>query len=248
MIPKTINIPIELCFDALSTKKVRPLQVFVYLKLKCSGKIKISQQFLKNIANDLGLKSSKTVITSIVDLQNRQWISKSNKSGYYFVKGFESIRKLLNLSKRAGAEFIINDIKNFKAFLIAAIISHLINLQQRRLKAVERSKGDSKTSAFKQSLYYPMANAALAKIMGISISTAFEWKKLAEKQGYIKIRAIPRKIDYLNPHILNQFKKYGDMPSNQLRLKNGIIYEQQPDIVLSTVTLRRRRKLMNSDV
>src|SRR5665811_967091 len=102
MIPKTINIPIELCFDALSTKKVRPLQVFVYLKLKCSGKIKISQQFLKNIANDLGLKSSKTVITSIVDLQNRQWISKSNKSGYYFVKGFESIRKLLNLSKRAG--------------------------------------------------------------------------------------------------------------------------------------------------
>lgn len=243
MFLKTINIPIELCAYALSAKIVRLLQVLVYLKLKCSGKIIINRQFLKIIATELGIKSIKTIETSIADLQKRQWISKSNRSGYYFVKGFERIRKLHNFRRRNGAEFSINDIKKFKAFLISAVISNLINAQKRRLRAVERPKGGSKTSAFKQSLFYPVANGALAKILGISISTAYEWKKMAKKQGYIKIRANSRKMDYLDPETLNQFKKYGDISVKGIRTKKGHVFEQLPDNVYSKVSLRRRRKL-----
>lgn len=243
MFLKTINIPIELCFDALSKRRVRSLQVYVYLKLKCSGKIKIDQQLLKIIANDLGLKSIKTIKTIVADLIDAQWISKSNKSGYYFVKSFERIRKLHNFRRRAGAEFSINDIKNFKAFLIAAIISNLIYAQKRRLEAVERSKGGSKTSAFKLSFFYPVANVALSKILGISVSTAFEWKRLAEKKGYIKIRNNSRIIEYAQQQFLNDLKKYGDIPVKKIRVKNGKVYEQLPDNVYSKVSLRRRRKL-----
>jgi len=243
MFTKTIIIPIEICAYALTKKEVRALQVFIYLKLKCSGKIKINQQFLKNIAIELGLKSIKPIKTSIADLLLRHWISRSNKSGYYFVKGFERIRKLHNFRKRTGAECSISDIKNFKAFLIASVISNLIIAQKRRLRAVERTKGGSKTSAFKQSFFYPVANGALAKILGISISTAYEWKKLAKKQGYIKIRANSRKIDYLDPETLNQFKKYGDRPVKGTRTKKGHVFEQLPDNVYSSVSLRRRRKL-----
>jgi hypothetical protein len=243
MFLKTINIPIEICSDALKKRRVRALQVFIYLKLKCSGKIKIDQQFLKNTANELGLKSIKTIKASITDLLHRHWISISNKSGYYFVKGFDRIRKLHNFQKRNGAEFSIDDIKKFKAFLIAAIISNLINAQKRRLKAIELSKGGSKTTAFKQSFFYPVANGALAKILGISISTAYEWKKLAKKQGYIKIRANSRKIDDLYPETLNQFKKYGDKSVKGIRTKKGHVFEQLPDNVYSKVSLRRRRKL-----
>lgn len=243
MFIKTYNIPIELCSYALSKKRVRALQVYVYLKLKCSGKIMIDQQFLKKIANDLELKSIKTIKIIIAELINEQWISKSEKSGYYFVKSFERIRRFLNLRKRTAAEVSINDIKNFKAFLIAAIISHLINAQKRRLRAVERTKGSSKTSAFKQSFFYPVANAALAKILGISVSTAFEWKRLAEKQGYIIIRNNSSVIEQAQPQFLKDLKKYGDIPGKRIWVKKGKVCEQLPDNVYSKVSLRRRRKL-----
>ena len=56
MAKKPIIIPVELCYVALSNKKVRQLQVFIWLKLNCSGKIKITQEVLENMAKDFGLK------------------------------------------------------------------------------------------------------------------------------------------------------------------------------------------------
>lgn len=140
MVKKPIIIPIEVCQDALTNKTVRKLQVFIWLKLNCSGKIKINPDVEKSIAQSIGVKSHKTVKSSIQYLLEKQLITRSKKSGYYFVKGFESIRRVEGFTKRTGAEFNLKYIKNFKGFLVAAVISQLISVQKRRLWVIERKK------------------------------------------------------------------------------------------------------------
>ena len=53
-----------------------------------------------------------------------------------------------------------------------------------------------------------------------------------------------RVIDFAQPQFLNDLKKYGDIPSEKMRVKKGLVYEQLPDKVHSMVSLRRRRKIV----
>ena len=244
MISHRIIIPINLCFEALNNKKVRDLQVFVWLKMHSSGKIIITTEVLHKMKTDLGIKSVKTVKSSLSKLEMKKWITRSPKSGFYFIKSFERIRISENYIRRTGAEFNITDIKNFKGFLVSAVISHMISIQKRRLWKTERSKRGSITVFHKPHLFFPIANEALAKIFGISISTAYEWKKLAAKQGFIKIRKNFEKVQNVTPAQINDFKKYGSLPADHLRIRKGKVVLQKPDLVFSKVQLRKRAKLM----
>lgn len=249
MATKTTLIPIEICQDALMNKTVRELQIFIWLKMYCSGKLRITSEVLRKIMADLGIKSVKTVWAGIYSLLNKGWITHSTKSGYYFIRSYERIRELEGFSKRTGAEFNFKDIKNFKGFLVGAIISQLIAVQKKKewLSVTERKKGGSKTVIGNPHLYYPVANDALAKILGASVSTAYEWKQLARKQGYIKIRRKYRKLDYLDAGNINGFKKYGGIPAGRICFREGQYYEQLPDTVYSKIVLKSRKKLVKND-
>jgi hypothetical protein len=244
MIVKITLIPIELCQYALSNKKVRALQVFIWFKMNCSGKIKITSEIINEMAQDIGLKSIKTVKSAIHYLQGKKWITQSKRSGFFFIKSFERIREMKGYSARTGAEFYFSDIKNFKGFLVAAIISNLISVQKWRLGVTERKKRGSMTVAHKPPTFYPVANEALAKILGVSVSTAWEWKKLAKKQRFIRIRKEFREIK-IKPEFLPQFKKYSEL--NNTIIKKGKVCEQLPDKVATNLVLRNRKKLKESD-
>jgi len=45
-----LNIPVEMCFYALKNKIFRPFQVYIYLKILCSGKMQIGKFELRKIA------------------------------------------------------------------------------------------------------------------------------------------------------------------------------------------------------
>ncbi len=232
-----------MCQSALMNKTVRELQVFIWLKMYCSGKLKITAEVLRNIMADLGISSVKTVWVGINSLLNKGWITLSRRSGYYFIRSFERIRELEGFSKRTGAEFSFRDIKNFKGFLVGAVISQLIAVQKKKewLLVTERIKGRSLTVTSIPHLYYPVANDALAKILGVSKSTAYEWKQLARKQGFIKIRRKYRKLGYLDTGNINQYKKYGDMTAGRICFREGKYYEQLADTVYSKIVLKSRK-------
>ena len=241
--PKTIIIPIEMCHYALYNNKVRALQIFVWLKMKSSGKIKITKQVLEDMANDLGLKSIKTIKSNIDHLQEKKWITLSKRSGYFFISGFERIRKMEGFAKRTGAEFDIKDIRNFKGFLIGSEVSNLIGIQRRRLWVTERQKGGSMTVTHIPPTFYPVANMVIAKIFNISLSTAWEWKKLAQKQRFIRIRRNFRPLK-VNPGVLPALRKYGEESfTRKARFWKGKIREQLPDTIATNMTLRNRKKL-----
>lgn len=237
-------IPVEICQYALSNKKVRPLQVFVWLKMNCSGKIKITQEVLENMAKDFGLKSVKTVKSATQKLIDQRWITRSKRSGFHFIKGFEAIREMEGFTARTGAEFYSSDIKNFKGFLVAAIITNLISVQKRRLWVTERKKRGSMTVIHKPPLFYPIANEALSKILGVSVSTAWEWKKLAKRQRFIRIHKEYREIK-IEPEFHFKYKKYSESKNTVIR--NGKVYEQLPDKIATNLVLRNRKKLKKSD-
>lgn len=245
-IAKQIILPIEMCQGALMNKTVRELQVFIWLKMYCSGKLKITAEVLRKIKADLGIKSVKTVWAGIKSLLNKGWITLSRKSGYFFIKSFERIRELEGFTKRTGAEFNFKDIKNFKGFLVGAVISQLVAVQKKKewMLATERKKGGSKTVASKPHLYYPVANEALAKMFDVSISTAFEWKKLAKEAGFIRIRRKYGKLDFLNAGNIKEFQKYCEIPAGKICCRKGRYYERLPDTVYSKIVLKSRKKLV----
>jgi hypothetical protein len=241
-VPKTTIIPAEMCSYVLSSKLVRPFQVFVYLKSKCSGKIKLNKEDLDNVASKLGLKSERTVKYCLKKLIDSRWIGFSPRSGFYFIKGYDQIRIQHKFYRRRGAEFSLDEIKDLKAFLIATTIGLLINAQKRRRRAVEPSMARSKTPASLRSFPFEISNEALAKILGISVSTAFEWKNLAAKQGYIKIRKHYAEID-IDPRFSQEFKNKRGVPGHLLRYRSGKLCIQKSDTVVSHITFRRRAKI-----
>jgi len=239
----TCNIPVELCQWALANKHVRELQVFIWLKMNCSGKIKITPEVLHNITKELGLKSAKTVKSAISVLMDRKWITFSKRSGYYFIKGFESIRKKEGFKRKTAVEFSIRDIRRFKGFLVAAVISNLIAVQKKREWLSERKNGRSKTEGHLPSLFFPVANIVIAKIFKISLSTAWEWKKLAQKQRFIRVRRNSKALK-VDTNLLPALRKYSDDSlSAKLRFSKGKIQEQLPDTIATNLTLKSRKKI-----
>jgi len=241
-----INIPIEMCQRALMNKTVRELQIFIWLKMYCSGKLRITATVLRKIMVDLGIKSAKTIWVNIYGLLNKGWITLSRKSGYYFIKSFERIREMEGFSRRTSAEFYFKDIRNFKGFLVGALISQLIAVQKKKewLLVTERIKGRSKTVTSRPRLYYPVANNSLAKILGVSKSTAYKWKQLAKDHGYIKIRRRYGKLDFLDAGNINEFQKYCEIPAGKICVREGQYYEQLTDTVYSKIVLKSRKKLV----
>lgn len=246
MATKTTLIPIEMCQKALINKTVRELQVYIWLKINSSGKIKLTQEVWRKIMTDLNIKSVKMVKMYIQQLIDKQWITLSKRSGYYFIKGFDRIRKLEGYTRRTGAEFNIKDIKNFKGFLVGAVISQMISVQKKRewLLVTERIKGRSLTVVSNPRLFYPVANNAFAKILEVSKSTAYKWKKLAKDQGYIKIRRKYEKLDFLDAGNINEFQKYCEIPAGKICKRKGRYYERLPDTVYSKIVLKSRKKLV----
>lgn len=243
LLNSTVKIPIEICEDILIKRKYRAFQVFLLLKMNCSGKIKITPDIIKTLQKKLKLKSEKTIRTQIKYLLQRKWITLSNKSGYYFIKGFDKIRESEKFRRRACVEFDLSDLKDLKAFLVGAVITNLVMRQKRQRELTELKKWSSKTVNSKLPHYYPVASAVLAKIFKISLSTAWEWKNLARKKRYIKVHkqneVLPIKIKEIG-----HFGKYADKElSKKCRMIKKKFVEQMPDLIKSNMVLRRRKKI-----
>ena len=234
-----------MCEFVLTNKIIRPMQLYIYLKSKCSGAMKISTSDLHNIASDLDLKSSRTIRNNLHILLKLNWIGYDLKQKVFYVRGFETIRKLQGFIGRTSAEFDVRQILRFKGFIVAAVITTLIGEQKRKEWLRERNEGRSNQRNHSPShsvKFYPIANMVLSKIYKISLSTAFEWKCQAEADGFIIIRKNFESTG-INPQRRLMFKLAypDDLP--KIRVLNNYITLQQPDTILSRVRLKRRKKI-----
>jgi SOS-response transcriptional repressor LexA len=235
-------IPIDLCYYAISKKFDRPFQLYIYLKYKCSGKIKLSNADFKNIAKDLGLKSEKTITNNLKILIQNNWVGYNKKSGYYFIRNYKRIKNSIQAKSNTCAEFNTNEIKNFKGFVAGACIGYLVNQQKRKIWLTESKNRDSKPiSQNPIPDYYPVANHALAQIWKVAISTAFELKKLAHKKEYISVK---KEFQLINVSInfKKQFQKSNPEIAHKVRVKNNKLFLQEADKIMSKIRFKSSRK------
>ena len=235
-------IPIEMCFYALSKKFVSPFQLYLYLKVHSSGKIKLDSPKLGEIARDLGFKSVKTIRNNLKKLKDEGWIGYNKKSGYYFIRGFDIIRKQKKFTRRTGVEIRVTEIKDIKAFSCGAVIGYLINIQKRKKWMLERKKARSRQSKRFSSSFYPISSWVLAKILNISTSTAHKYKQLAKRANYISVK---KSIKATGIHVSNirHIKKYYPEIGYKIRVKNNQLYIQGVDRISHNFYFKRRKKI-----
>jgi hypothetical protein len=185
---KITYIPVEICAYVITYKRIRPFQLYIFLKFSCSGKRKISHKDIREIAKELNVKSPKTIRENLNLLQKKDWVGYNAKSGLYFIRSFATIRRIQQLQQsNTCAEFDERDILKTKAFLAGAVIGKLCNTQKWRAWKSERNKQRSKHLDHVPP-FFPVADAALASVLNISISRAHRLMALAGEAKYIRIR------------------------------------------------------------
>ena len=141
--------------------------------MSCSGKRYISKPFVKKACNDLSIHRS-TFYRLLRWLKEHGWVSKSNRSGYYFILGHGKLLKQKNLKGNTTAYFMAEWFDSFKAFCSGLVIGYLVKHQEK----AERKNGRSNK-------LYPVATKALSKILDIPQSTAFKYKQQATEKGFV---------------------------------------------------------------
>lgn len=235
----TFNMPVDLCSYVLQHKLYKQFQLYIYLKAKCSGTINISTKFLKTIADDLGIKSYKTVRSNLTKLIKLNWVGFCSKSNLYFIRGFERVAELSGFAGKHGCDFDIRDIRKIKAFVCGVLVCKLCYIQKWKQVSIEQYKGCSVPNRkMPNDTYYPVACNALVKYYKVSKGFAFKMKSLAKKYGYIVIKPDLELTDFL-PSEVNRIKKYNSSEGNSLTVIGRHVYLQKPDLILPCLTIRR---------
>ncbi len=116
----------------LSKHLISQIRVYVFLKSKCSGQIKLPKELIELYSKELGFKSSKTFKKHLIWLLANKWITYNSKSGNYHIKGFVAVANKLKFICRKGAIFEPLDFDYFKPFIIAAVIKMYMQLKSRK--------------------------------------------------------------------------------------------------------------------
>lgn len=234
-------VPAELCVYSLRERKVGELMIYLLLKYRCDGFFSNMRGVASHIASELAL-SVPTVRKHMRELIRKKWITVNSKREVYHVKGFVQLHKKLGFRSNKAVLFRIQDFGRFKAFLIGASITYLMNKKRRTDRASVLYKPRSTTMKALSPSSYFLPNVYLAKVLSVSKSTACAYKHLAEKAGYIK--TFPNFI-WL-PIQLNQcdlFKKYSGHNPVTIRKVNGKVCVQESDYISSSISMRKKRTL-----
>lgn len=237
-----VKIPVELCEYVIRNNFYRPMQLYIYLKLNTSGQVRSGDLRYDEIAKAIGLTTGRAVRNNMKLLLEKNWVGYNKKSKYYFIRGFKKIMQICGFSSKTAAVFDSVDILKLKAFVSAVRIAYLINKQKRKKWATELVKGCSNHIARSSSQYYPLANEALAKVLEISISTAYQLKLLASKAGYIHIKKTFQNTSFAASEA-SLFKRGHPEIAKKVITNTGNIQLQGIDMVAHSIKFSRRKKL-----
>ena len=239
---KYICIPVELCKYALMEHKVNQLRLFIFLKTKCSGHLKLPKERIESYCKELSYKTPKTFKNNLNWLLKKEWITVNTKSGNYRIKGFVELSNKLKFSCTKVAIFEPMDFSKFKPFIIATVITYYMKLKSRYdKKRSECLKGGSRKYRFKKPAFFSLPHTYLAKVLNIPKSTAENYRFNAIKSKFIISKSDFEKLDVPGKEI-KLFKKYHDNSSN-LRVLKGRLHKQKDNKLFSKIVIRTKKEL-----
>lgn len=228
-------VPISLVELVFKERLYREFQVWMKLKDKSDGKIKITKEVIKSIADDLKV-SEKTVQRAFKKLAARNWIGYNSKTDFSYIRGFKTIQIIEDLEGRLGVWMRISKIDEVRGFISGAVISKLVRHQKRKAWQ-ERMGAETKGAAIQPvrlPAYYPISCSSLNQIYDVSIKAAWIAKTKANEGGFILLKHQTRKLP-------SNYLRGFPIESGRIFWKNGTWYERKPDLVGLKLTFGKRR-------
>ena len=196
MKPIYTTIPIKLCEYALVNRKVNHLMLFIYLKHISSGHVSYSNENIRLWAIDIN-KSEKWVKSALKWLIKNGWITVNSKRQSYRVVSYKQLFKKLQLKSLTAVVFEPNDFSELKSFCCAVVIAYSLfikRLRDKKRQSVSIMDDTSKSCYFHQKGFIEMPLSYLAKDIGVSVSTANNYKRIAKGA---KLLIVKRQLSFI---------------------------------------------------
>jgi len=241
-----LKIPCEMAVFALREHEVPKVCSYAAAQFLYSGKAKLSDRSARRIANEIGISQS-TVYRHFNWLLDRNWIGKDEVNGWLFFRGMDFIHNIEGWKYSRAAVMQKKDLLNVKAFLIGAVISSIIK--------TGKGTGTDRKSRRSEQSRFPISLSLIQKVLGVSRKTAFTYRKIAKKKGFINMIPNLRQVTGITAKDIRMLKQnnaesvtvdlFGSNESvkvhpNQLRTNKGFIYAQLANLITSNIQLRKR--------
>ena len=217
MLPKNpgyLTVPVEIIELANNKGYLKPLAIYLYLKLFVGDKVSHQNKIFDQLCIDLKMTDSRTFNKHISVLLSLNWIGYNKTSKIYHIRAFNYLRTVHELKSCQACITKLDDILQIQLYAIGVIINYAIRKQiyfQKRAKGILRT-ATKKGPVAKQSKvprrssilpYCGLSNRGLAKILRCKQTRACNLKNEAAKAGYLKNKhryqdiTILTKPDYL---------------------------------------------------
>ena len=247
-----LKVPSDLALFALRNRKTAEARVYLASQFAYSGKARISEQPVKEIAA-LCETSVPTVYRSLDWLLSKNWISKDADNGWIFFRGFKRLYEIEGWRNRNCAVMFAKDLPTVKAFFIGAALSEFIKRN--------RGTGTDRKSKRSQPARYPVSLYDIQNLLKVSEKTAFNYRKLAQKYQYIKMIPNLQQINGITTKDVLHLKAndigrvelplFGSTDTlsiypKQLRMDKGFIYAQLANFIYPQVIIKKRKAVFKT--
>lgn len=194
----TLRVPVQLLELCLREKIINQFRVYLCMKRRCVGQMRLSPEMVKEIADEIGVHQA-TVLRYIETMKKKNWIGYNPNSGMYFIRGWSYILGVEKLEGRSGVEVDFDsDIKNLRALAFAAATSHYMKVRERtghkrsgsKQQSSETSEDNEKPinlGAFvEKSAFNKLGVVELGQRFNVTPMCISNWKKRAKELGYLE--------------------------------------------------------------
>ena len=199
-----IKVPVHFAEWCLVNKKTIELSLYIALKTRCDGQIRLNPDLKRELAEQLGYKSSRSVENGLRKLLELNWIGYNERSGIYFIRGWKFVLSVNHIEGTTTAELDLRkDLANMKQWIFANAVGHYI--ARRKKSEFKKSNSKQKDNLHDDDTPAPLdseENApnklgvrVLCKRYNVSQGTISNWKRQAKDHGYLNYTH--------NYHILN---------------------------------------------
>lgn len=244
-----LNIPVEIAHFALSNSKEMPVHCFNLLKYNTPGYTYLNQRQITDLKGYLN-RSNRTVRRYLHYLENIGWIEPDGV--IYIIKSWKRIFDLMEFKFVAGVEIDPRKIEHPQAFFAGIFLGRLANFQRYKREGMDKGKSaiypQCASAQSSLSNYFPIADRAIASILGISRSKANKLKKLANEHGYIRLKynytqySSDGNFIKINRSDAALFRKIFDDVGMRMRIdKAGRVFVQNADLVKPELRYKKSR-------
>lgn len=225
------------------------LSFFLCLKLIYpDGKVMFNEDDLTFLEFICQISSRKTTLKYIQLLLESNFLRYNEKTEYYILKSFESIRQFHDWKVRSAFPVSLSNFDKVKAITGAIIYGYLHRDFWRKLKREKSVQIRGCTYHFPLDTkniinsYAPVSVIGVSKIFGISTASASRLKKAAIKADFIKVKKNFEKSFTENKTELLLYNKYADYKTNMF-YRDGEYKSQSIDTICPQFYFQKRTKL-----